>query len=127
MVSEEAKMRGRIRIHVAAAFLAWLVSACGNAPAAPTPMPAEPSVNALLLVQVDGLCEGRESDIRVFVDSVPIGVTNPGQPGVSRMVPVGEHELSAVSRRGTLWGPFPTRVSNDGRVERLGCMPPDAI
>jgi hypothetical protein len=124
---EEAQMRGRIQIHVAAAFLAWCVSACGNAPMAPTPMAAEPAVTALLLVQVDNLCAGRESDIRVFVDSVEIGMTNPGQSGVSRMVSVGQHALSAVSRRGTLWGPFPTNVSNDGRLERLGCMPPDAI
>lgn len=120
-------MRGRIQIHVAVVFLASFVSACGNAAVAPTPMPAEPSATALLRVQVDNVCAGRESDIRVFVDSAPIGVTNPGQPGVSRVVAVGEHELSAVSQRGTLWGPFPTNVSNDGRLERLGCMPPDAI
>jgi hypothetical protein len=112
---------------VAAAFLALLVSACGNAPAAPTPLPAEPSATALLMVQVDNVCAGRESQIRIFVDSVPIGVTDPGQPGVSRVVTVGEHQLSAVSQRGTLRGPFPTTVSNDGRLERLGCMPPDAI
>ncbi len=81
----------------------------------------------MLLVQVDQLCVGRETDIRVFVDYVPIGVTNPGETGVSRMVAIGEHQLSAVSQEGTLWGPFPTTVLPDGRLERLGCMPPDAI
>ena len=120
-------MHERILIGVTAVLLTLSTSACGTAPTAPTPTPADPSPTALLRVQVDSLCAGRESEIRVFVDSVPIGVTNPGQDGVSRTVTVGVHELSAVSQRGTLWGPFPTNVSNDGRLERLGCMPPDAI
>jgi hypothetical protein len=114
---------------VAALLIALIASACGNAPDAPTPLPAAASAtaSALLLVQVDKLCVGRETDIRVFVDYVPIGVTNPGETGVSRMVAIGEHQLSAVSQEGTLWGPFPTTVLPDGRLERLGCMPPDAI
>lgn len=33
----------------------------------------------------------------------------------------------AVSQRGTQWGPFPTTVTAGGRVERLGCMPADAL
>jgi len=121
-------MRERVQIHMPAVVLAlFFVSACGTAPIAPTPALAEPSPTALLRVQVDSLCAGRESDIRVFVDSVQIGVTNPGQDGVSRTVTVGEHELSAVSQRRTLWGPFPIHVSNDGGLERLGCLPPDGI
>jgi hypothetical protein len=114
---------------VAALLIALMASACGNAPDAPTALPAAASAtaSALLLVQVDKLCVGRETDIRVFVDYVPIGVTNPGETGVSRMVAIGEHQLSAVSQEGTLWGPFPTTVLPDGRLERLGCMPPDAI
>ena len=96
---------------VAALLVALIASACGNAPDAPTPVPATASATvsatALLLVQV--------------------GVTNPGETGVSRMVAIGEHQLSAVSQEGTLWGPFPTTVLPDGRLERLGCMPPDAI
>ncbi len=123
-------MSTRIRTRaVAALLIALIASACGNAPDAPTPLPAAASAtaSALLLVQVDKLCVGRETDIRVFVDYVPIGVTNPGETGVSRMVAIGEHQLSAVSQEGTLWGPFPTTVLPDGRLERLGCMPPDAI
>jgi hypothetical protein len=125
-------MSTRIRTRaVAALLIALIASACGNAPDAPTPLPAAASATAsataLLLVQVDKLCVGRETDIRVFVDYVPIGVTNPGETGVSRMVAIGEHQLSAVSQEGTLWGPFPTTVLPDGRLERLGCMPPDAI
>jgi hypothetical protein len=121
-------MSTQTQTRAVAAFLTALVaSACGNAPGAPTPLPTTESATALLLVQVDQLCVGRETDIRVFVDHVPIGVTNPGETGVSRVVNIGEHQLSAVSQEGTLWGPFPTTVLPDGRLERLGCMPPDAI
>jgi hypothetical protein len=121
-------MATRTPIRAVAAFLAALFAlACGNAPGAPTPLATTPITTALLRVQVDTLCAGRETDIRVFVDHVPIGVTNPGQAGVSRMVAIGEHQLSAASQEGTLWGPFPTTVEPDGRLERLGCMPPDAI
>ena len=59
--------------------------------------------------------------------SVQVGVTNPGEPGVSRLVAVGEHQLSAISQRGTQWGPFRTTVTADGRVERLGCMPANGL
>jgi hypothetical protein len=82
---------------------------------------------ATLNVQVDESCGGRESDIRVFVDAVLIGVTSPGESGVSQTVTIGDHQLFAVSRRGTRWGPFPTTVPVAGGVERLGCMPADAI
>ena len=116
---------------VAALLVALIASACGNAPDAPTPVPATASATvsatALLLVQVDKLCVGRESNIKVLVDFVQIGVTNPGDAGVSLMVTVGDHQLSAVSQRGTLWGPFPATVPAGGSLERLGCMPPDAI
>jgi hypothetical protein len=128
MSREEAHMPIRTPTRAVAAVLtAVFASACGNAPGAPTPLPTTPAATALLMVQVDKVCEGRESDIRVFVDHVPIGVTNPGQAGVSLTVAIGEHQLSAVSQEGTLWGPFPTTVLPDGRLERLGCMPPDAI
>ena len=93
---------------------------------APTAVPAA-ALTAPLQVQVDSVCRGQESQIRVFVDREPIGVTNPGDSGVSRMVTVGEHRLSAISQRGTQWGPFPTTVNPGGRVERLGCMPADAL
>jgi hypothetical protein len=103
------------------------LSACaGDAPAAPTAL-APPAATASLVVQVDTICAGRESNVRVFVDLVPIGVTNPGEPGVSQTVTVGSHQLSAVSQRGTQWGPFPTNVPDDGHLERLGCMPADGI
>jgi hypothetical protein len=108
---------------------ALIVTACApgaSSPAAPSAL-ATPEPTAPLVVQVDEICAGRESNIRVLVDSVQIGVTNPGDPGVSLMVAVGAHQLSAVSQRGTLWGPFPATVPAGGRVERLGCMPADAI
>jgi hypothetical protein len=120
-------MSTRTPTRAVAAVLALFTSACGNAPDAPTPLPTAASATALLLVQVDKLCVGRETDIRVFVDHVPIGVTNPGEAGVSGMVAIGEHQLSAASQEGTLWGPFPTTVLPPRRPERLGCMPPDAI
>ena len=82
---------------------------------------------AVLYVQVDKICAGRESDIRVFVDLVVIGVTNPGEPGVSQPATIGHHQMSAVSQRGTRWGSFPTAVTDRGNLERFGCMPPDAI
>ena len=88
-----------------------------------TPAPA----TAPLTVQVDQICAGRESNVRVLIDFVQIGETNPGEPGVSLMVTVGDHQLSAVSQRGTLWGPFPATVPAGGSIERLGCMPADAI
>ena len=50
-----------------------------------------------------------------------------GEPGVFQLVSVGEHQLSAVSQRGARWGPFPTTVAEGGTLERLGCMPADAI
>ena len=96
-------------------------------PTAPTVIMTPAASTATLMVQVDKICAGRESDIRVFIDAVQIGVTNPGEPGVSRIVTVGDHIVSAISQRGTQWGPFPTTVTADGRIERLGCMPPDAI
>jgi hypothetical protein len=78
---------------------------------APTALQAPAAATAPLNVQVDKLCSGQESQIRVFVDLEPIGVTNPGESGVSRMVTVGQHQLSAISQRGTQWGPFPTTVN----------------
>jgi hypothetical protein len=113
---------------VLAAMLA--LSACGQngaAPLTPTPLQASSEITAPLTVQVDQICAGRESNIKVLVDFVQIGVTNPGDPGVSLTVTVGEHQLSAVSQRGTLWGPFSATVPAGGSIERLGCMPPDAI
>ena len=107
------------------------ISACAGgaqSPASPTaPSILTSAATAALMVQVDKVCAGRESDIRVFVDLMPIGVTNPGDTGVSRMVTVGEHQLSAISNRGTQWGPFPTTVSATGRVERLWSMPADGL
>jgi hypothetical protein len=111
-----------------AAMLA--LSACGQngaGPATPTPFQASSEITAPLTVQVDEICAGRESNIKVLVDFVQIGVTDPGTPGVSLMVTVGDHQLSAVSQRGTLWGPFPATVPAGGSIERLGCMPADAI
>jgi hypothetical protein len=104
-----------------------LVSACAGdgqtvmSPAAPTMETVIPT--ATLMVEVDKICGGQENNIRVFIDAVQIGVTNPGEPGVSRMVTVGSHQLSARSERGTMWGPFPTLVAAAGQLERLGCMP----
>ena len=91
--------------------------------------PAGPSAAAVaalapLTVQVDRICEGQESQIRVFTDSQAIGMTNPGEPGVQAMVTIGEHKLSAISQRGTQWGPYATVVVPGGHLERLGCMPP---
>jgi hypothetical protein len=107
------------------------LSACAGDPqhtVSPTaPTLQATSATAPLMVQVDKICAGQESEIRVFVDALPIGVTNPGEDGVSRMVTIGDHLLSAVSQRGTLWGPYPARVTAAGRVERLGCLPPDAL
>jgi hypothetical protein len=107
------------------------LSVCGQNGAAglvtPTPVQASAEISAPLTVQVDQICAGRESNIKVLVDFVQIGVTNPGDAGVSLMVTVGDHQLSAVSQRGTLWGPFPTTVPAGGSIERLGCMPADAI
>ena len=116
-----------------ACLAAALASACaggapnGAGPTAPSTLQTSPLATATLMIQVDQICAGRESDIRVFVDLEPIGVTNPGEPGVSRLVTIGDHRLSAVSQRGTQWGPFPTTVTAGGRVERLGCMPADAL
>ena len=108
-----------------------VLSACGQNGAAglvtPTPVQASAEISAPLTVQVDEICAGRESNIKVLVDFVQIGVTNPGDAGVSLMVTVGDHQLSAVSQRGTLWGPFPATVPAGGSIERLGCMPADAI
>lgn len=120
----------------ATSFLAaaLFVTACagdsltGAGPAAPTTLASSPAApTAMLTVQVDTICAGRESDIRVFVDLAMIGVTNPGDPGVSQLVTIGDHQLYAVSRRGTRWGPFPTTVTAAGALERLGCMPVDTI
>jgi hypothetical protein len=104
-----------------------LASACGGdrqtvmSPAAPTLDVV--GLMAPLMIQVDKICAGQESNIRVFIDAVQVGVTNPGEPAVSRLVTVGSHQLSARSDRGTMWGPFPTLVAAAGQLERLGCMP----
>jgi hypothetical protein len=121
------------RTLVAAASLAGsiILSACAGDPhsaaslTAPTAQSA--AATAPLSVQVDAICAGRESNIAVYVDAVQVGVTNPGEPGVSRMVTVGEHQLSAISQRGTQWGPYSTTVAASGRVERLGCMPVNGL
>ena len=123
--------RHRLLLTIVGVSFSLVLSACaggtGDGSAiAPTALQA-PAVTAPLNVQVDKLCTGQESQIRVFVDRESIGVTNPGESGVSRMVTVGEHQLSAISQRGTQWGPFPTTVNPGGRVERLGCMPADAL
>ena len=108
-----------------------LASACGGdrqtvmGPAAPTLDVV--GLTAPLLIEVDKVCAGQESNIRVFIDAVQVGVTNPGEPGVSRLVTVGSHQLSARSDRGTMWGPFPTLVAAAGQLERLGCMPASAL
>jgi hypothetical protein len=107
------------------------VSACaGGSPSVPSvtaPSAPPAAVTAPLKVQVDAVCAGRELNITVFVDAERIGVTNPGEPGLSRMVTVGAHQLSAVSERGTMWGPFPTTVGAGGQLERLGCTSFDAL
>jgi hypothetical protein len=108
-----------------------LASACAGdrqtmtSPAAPTLETVGPT--AALMVEVDKMCAGQETNIRVFIDAVQVGVTNPGEPGVSRLVTVGSHQLSARSERGTMWGPFPTLVAAAGQLERLGCMPADGL
>ncbi len=113
--------------------ISLLLTACvgdahnGAGPVAPAAATAAPFPTAPLSVQVDKICAGREMEIRVFIDAVPIGVTNPGEPGVTRVVTVGEHTVAAISQRGTEWGPFPTTVAAGGLVERLGCMPADAL
>ena len=99
----------------------------GAGPVAPTIDTAIPAPTAPLSVQVAKICAGREMEIRVFIDAVSIGVTNPGDPGVTRVVTVGEHTVAAITQRGTEWGPFPTTVAAGGLVERLGCMPSDAL
>ena len=108
-----------------------VVSACAggtqNSASLTAPTAQTTVATAPLSVQVDAICAGRESNIAVFVDAVQVGVTNPGEPGVSRLVAVGEHQLSAISQRGTQWGPFRTTVTADGRVERLGCMPANGL
>jgi hypothetical protein len=124
-------MSGHRSVSATASLAAMLaLSACGQhgaGPMTPTPFQASSEITAPLTVQVDQICAGRESNIKVLVDFVQIGVTNPGEPGVSLMVTVGGHQLSAVSQRGTLWGPFPAAVPAGGSIERLGCMPADAI
>jgi hypothetical protein len=107
------------------------LTGCGS-PSATGPTASSPApATAPLTVLVDRNCQGQESQIRVYVDLQPIGLTNPGEMGVSQMVTVGQHQLSAISQRGTQWGPFPTTVSADGQIERLGCIPlegpPDAL
>ena len=108
-------------------LLSMLGSACGGdrqtvmTPAAPTLEVV--GLTAPLTIEVDNVCAGQESNIRIFIDAVQVGVTNPGEPGVSRLVTVGSHLLSARSDRGTMWGPFPTLVAAAGQVDRLGCMP----
>ena len=111
-----------------------LLTACaggsqnGASPASPsTLLPPPAASTAILRVQVDSICAGRETQIQVFIDAALIGVTNPGEPSVAKMVPVGGHQLSAVSLRGTRWGPLPTTVTANGVLERLGCMPADGI
>ena len=110
-----------------------IVSACagdprnGAGPIAPMTLQTSTAATAPLMIQVDTICAGRESEIRVYVDLVLVGVTNPGEAGVSETVTVGEHQLSAISQRGTLWGPFPTTVAAGGRMERLGCVPAEGI
>ena len=101
------------------------LQACSGAgPAGPALVPpAAVSPTATLMIRIDDSCAGRESHVQVFVDHVPIGVANPGDNGLSAIVTVGGHELSAQSQQGTQWGPFPTSVSPDGDVETLGCMP----
>ena len=117
-------------------IVAWAVgsitmSACAGDPrgAASLTAPTAPSAAATapLSVQVDAICAGRESNIAVYVDAVRVGVTNPGDAGVSQVVAVGEHQLSAISQRGTQWGPFATTVSPGGEVERLGCLPANGL
>ena len=112
-------------------ILSMFASACAGdrqtvmSPAAPTLETVMPT--ASLMVEVDKVCAGQETNIRVFIDAVQVGVTNPGEPGVSRVVTVGSHQLSARSERGTMWGPFPTLVAAAGQLERLGCMPADGL
>jgi len=108
-----------------------LASACGGdgqmvvSPAAP--ITDVVGLTAPLMIEVDKICAGQESNIRVFIDAIQVGVTNPGEPGVSRLVTVGSHQLSARSDRGTMWGPFPTLVAAAGQLERLGCMPASGL
>jgi hypothetical protein len=118
-------------LSTACVMTALTMAACagGSPSAASLTAPSAPVASALapLKVQVDSVCAGRESNITVFVDAERIGVTNPGEPGVSRMVTVGSHQLSALSERGTMWGPFPTSVGAAGKLERLGCVTFDAL
>jgi hypothetical protein len=123
--------RHRLLLMTIALVSSLVLSACAGDPRTTAsltgPTPPLTTATAPLSVQVDAICAGRESNIAVYVDAVQVGVTNPGEPGVSRMVTVGEHQLSAISQRGTQWGPFATTVSPGGGVERLGCMPANGL
>jgi hypothetical protein len=127
-----ALMPGHRALLIAAALLgSFIVSSCAGGATPGTSLTAPTAqittATAPLSVQVDAICAGREWHITVFVDALEVGVTNPGESGVSRMVTVGEHQLSATSARGTRWGPYPTSVGAAGKLERLGCMPADAL
>jgi hypothetical protein len=82
-------------------------------------------ITAPLTVQVDQVCAGRESNIKVLIDFVQIGVANPGEPGVSLMVRSAIIR-SPPSHGGARCGDRSRRPAG-GSIERLGCMPADAI
>ena len=107
------------------AFLATACSGNGSSsPAAPTtPTPT----TATLSVKLEAICRARSIlSADVYVDSNWLGVASAGDSGVSEVVYIGNHNLTAEAyfANGVLaskWGPTTEAVSAGGYTETLRC------
>jgi hypothetical protein len=108
--------------------LATLVAAgCSgsNTPTAPTP---PPPTTATLVVKVDIACNIRNiQSADVYVDSNWMGVAHAGDSGISEVVSIGNHSITAESYYangvlGYYWGPLNVAVPAAGLLETLRCQ-----
>ena len=80
----------------------------------------ESPVDATLTVTVEIICEGKASNIAVYVDDNYVGTLQPGG-SLDSIVTIGDHELYATSTE-IFWGPETKSIGSGGYTWQLTCL-----
>ena len=76
---------------------------------------------AVLSVMVDADCGAEASNIRIYVDDIYLGMTQPGSTGLSKRMAVGNHTIRARSDEGVEWPSFSQYLPKNGLMQNLSC------
>ena len=94
-----------------------LLSSCSD----DDPTGPSESTKAVIRVFVNENCEGGASNIKVYIDDLYVGMTQPGSTGITKQMSVGNHEIYAVSQEGVVWSLFTVYLPENGLDQRLSC------